>query len=233
MTDTGTAAEASDTDALIRRRRGSANRAQEIAADLARKITAGELRPYAELPPVAALTREYDVSDRTISNAKSLLAEHGFLKKEGRRLVVAASRAPREKPVAVAGSAHQLEPVDPGEPCALRMRLTRNHWHLVIKFDGPPTSESGAYEASWAGGYAAAGTEDVLMAMVLAALGDCGDEEHTWVTVSKDQDPASRSRELLTQQLRCPRCEPRDRVLAYPPDLPSAIEQARRYRRSG
>ena len=109
MTDTGTVAAASDTDALIRRWRGSANRAQQIAADLARKITAGELRPYAELPLVAALTREYDASDRTISNAKSLLAGHGFLKKEGRRLVVVASRAAREGPPVVPGSVPRLE----------------------------------------------------------------------------------------------------------------------------
>jgi Bacterial regulatory proteins, gntR family len=233
MTDTGTVAAASDSDPLVRRWRESANRARQIAADLARKITAGELRPYAELPPIAALTREYDASDRTISNAKSLLAGHGFLKKEGRRLVVAASRAARERPPVVNGSVPRLEPLDPGEPYALRMRLTRSHWHLVLKFDGPPTSESGAYEASWAGGYAAASTEDALMAMVLAALGDCGDKEHTWVTVSKDQNPASHSRALLTQQLLCPRCESRERVLASPPDLLSALERARRYRRAG
>lgn len=222
-----------DTGALIREWEQSGRLAEKIAADLAGKITVGELRPYAELPPVAALTRVYDASERTVSNAKSLLAGYGLLKVEGRRLVVAASRATREGPARMTGSTPpRLEPLDPDEPYALRMRLIRNHWHLVLKFDGPPTSGSGAYEASWAGGHAVAGTEDELMAMVLTELGDCGDEKHTWAPVSKIKDPVNSGRALVTQRLHCPYCDPRERVVTDPPDLPSAIEKARQYRRA-
>jgi hypothetical protein len=121
-----------------------------------------------------------------------------------------------------------LEPPGPDAPCAQRMRLARKYWHLLLKFDGPPTSRSGAYEATWAGGEAIAATEGELIATVLTELGDCGDEKHTWVTVSTVPDPVHPDRALVTQRLHCPYCDPRARVITDPPYLPSAAGQERR-----
>jgi DNA-binding GntR family transcriptional regulator len=55
---------------------------KRMAADLARKINAGIIDPWTELPPNAALADEWDVSEGTASKAKKLLADHGLLRKE-------------------------------------------------------------------------------------------------------------------------------------------------------
>jgi DNA-binding GntR family transcriptional regulator len=55
---------------------------KRMAADLARKINAGIIDPWTELPPNAALADEWDISERTARKAKQLLADHGLLHKE-------------------------------------------------------------------------------------------------------------------------------------------------------
>jgi hypothetical protein len=188
--------------------------ADRITADLARQITTGALRPLPGPAAVAALTRRHDASDRTVYNARALLTRHGFLQAEGRRYVVAPIRRP------VQGHRPALEPVDSAELCARRMRLIRTYWHLALKFDDPPISGSGNYEATWVTGQAMAGDGDTLMSMVLVALGDCGDDSHAWVSVATARDPASRDRAQLTQRLNCPRCDPQVRVITDPRPCP-------------
>ena len=89
MTGTDATAEAGGTDALIKRWRASHKRVEQIAAELAAKIAAGQLRRWEELPSQAALADEYDVSERTITSAKTLLAVHDFLTMENRRYYIA------------------------------------------------------------------------------------------------------------------------------------------------
>jgi DNA-binding GntR family transcriptional regulator len=78
-----------DTGTLIREWCVSPSRVEQIAADLAAKIDTGQIHRWAELPALAVLSDEYDVTERTISSAKSLLAAHGFLTLENRRYYVA------------------------------------------------------------------------------------------------------------------------------------------------
>ena len=89
MADAGTTVNAPDTDALLKRWRASAKRVEQIAAELAAKIDAGRLHRWEELPLVSVLADEYDVSERTISSVKNLLAVHGFLTRENRRYYIA------------------------------------------------------------------------------------------------------------------------------------------------
>jgi DNA-binding GntR family transcriptional regulator len=89
MTDTDTTAKARDTGTLIRQWQASTKRAEQIAADLAAKIAVGKLHRYEELPSQAVLADEYDVSVRTITRVKNLLAVHNFLTMEYRRYYIA------------------------------------------------------------------------------------------------------------------------------------------------
>jgi DNA-binding GntR family transcriptional regulator len=89
MADADTAVEASDTDALIERWRTSDKRVEQIAAELAAKIDVGLLHRWGELPPLAVLADEYDVSERTITSVKKLLAVHDFLTMENQRYYIA------------------------------------------------------------------------------------------------------------------------------------------------
>lgn len=89
MNGTDEPARAQDADSLIREWLKSGKRAEKIAADLAAKIASGQLHRWQELPTLAALAREHDVSERTISTVKSLLAVHGFLTLDERRYYVA------------------------------------------------------------------------------------------------------------------------------------------------
>jgi DNA-binding GntR family transcriptional regulator len=89
MADADTAVEASDTGALVKRWRASERRVERIAAELAAKIDAGRLHRWEELPSLAVLADEYDVTERTITSVKRLLAVHDFLTLENRRYYVA------------------------------------------------------------------------------------------------------------------------------------------------
>ena len=84
-----------DTESLIREWETSGNAAQIAAAGIARKI-AGKKR-YDELPLNSALSAEYDVSERTVTSAKSILREHGILILEKRRYFVALPGSPRHQ----------------------------------------------------------------------------------------------------------------------------------------
>jgi DNA-binding GntR family transcriptional regulator len=85
----GAARDTQDAYALIKRWRLSAKRTEQIAADLALKIHTGQLHRWGEMPRQAALADQYDVTERTITSAKSLLAVHGFLTLENGRYYVA------------------------------------------------------------------------------------------------------------------------------------------------
>lgn len=62
-------------------------------------------------------------------------------------------------------------------------------------------SASGQHEASWAGGAVSADTEHELLALVSAAMGDCGGEGHLWVTADINRDPACSDNLLISQRL--------------------------------
>ena len=85
----GAAARTTCTGALSRTWRRSSKRTEQIAADQAQKIGAGQLHRWDEMPRQAALAAEYDVTERTITTVKSLLADHGFLTLENGRYYVA------------------------------------------------------------------------------------------------------------------------------------------------
>lgn len=78
-----------DTGTLITEWCVSSRRVEQIAADLAAKIGAGQIHRWQQLPTLAVLSDEYEVTERTISSAKALLAAHGFLTLENRRYYVA------------------------------------------------------------------------------------------------------------------------------------------------
>jgi len=87
--DDGASPDTTGADALIRAWKVSSKRTEQIAADLARKIGAGQLHRWDEMPGQAVLAAEYDVAERTITTVKSLLAVHGFLTLENGRYYVA------------------------------------------------------------------------------------------------------------------------------------------------
>jgi hypothetical protein len=119
----------------------------------------------------------------------------------------------------------QLPQLDPSSPNALRMRLLLNYRHLVLKFSPPYISESGRHEATWIGADAVADTEDALLAKVLEAMGDCGDEKHEWVQTSEKRDPCDENNVLLTQRLQCPYCDDRERVITIFHPHPTIAEE--------
>jgi DNA-binding GntR family transcriptional regulator len=88
VTDTSTTSHA-DTSDLIRSWRASSKRVEQIAADLALKIDTGQLHRWDELPRQSVLAGDYNVTERTITSVKSLLAVHEFLTLENGRYYVA------------------------------------------------------------------------------------------------------------------------------------------------
>jgi DNA-binding GntR family transcriptional regulator len=80
-----------DTDKLIREWEASPHKARKVAAGIARKIASGKMHRYEDFPLNSVLATEWDVSERTISAAKSLLGDNGILKLENRRYYVALS----------------------------------------------------------------------------------------------------------------------------------------------
>jgi hypothetical protein len=109
---------------------------------------------------------------------------------------------------------------DPGTPAGLRLLLVSRYQHLVLKFLGPPVTESGLYEASWIGGQAQSGTEEELLRTVLEELQDCGSARHDWRTVSETRDPGNGDNILRTQRLDCAYCDSRERVITVSSPLP-------------
>lgn len=62
---------------------------ERTAAAILRQIAAGHLTRWTDLPPVARLAEDNDVSERTVSTAKQLLAARGALVKQAGRYYVA------------------------------------------------------------------------------------------------------------------------------------------------
>ena len=96
---------------------------------------------------------------------------------------------------------------------AARSALTARYGHLVLKFAPDSLSASGQHEASWVGGAVSAGTEHELLALVSAAMGDCGGEGHLWVTEDINRDPADTDNVLISQRLECVDCPAQERVI--------------------
>ncbi len=70
-----------------------------------------------------------------------------------------------------------------------------------------------------------ADTEAELLAKVLDAMGDCGDEGHSWVAESERRDGDN---VLITQRLKCAYCDERERVITlYHPQLTIAEEDGK------
>jgi len=93
MTSTGVTTETRDTGSLMRQWRASRKRPEQVAAEMAAKITAGQMHAWEELSTSAELADEYDTSESTIKRAKRLLAAHGFMAlEEGRYYVASAVR---------------------------------------------------------------------------------------------------------------------------------------------
>ena len=81
-----------DTESLITEWEATGNAAQIVAAGIARKIASKNR--YDEPPTNSALSAEYDVSERIVISAKSILREHGILILQNRRYYVALPRQP-------------------------------------------------------------------------------------------------------------------------------------------
>lgn len=63
---------------------------EQLAAELRRSITAGELAPGEPLPTCAELARQHDVSVGTVNRAVALLSEAGLVSTgRGKRTTVA------------------------------------------------------------------------------------------------------------------------------------------------
>jgi hypothetical protein len=119
-----------------------------------------------------------------------------------------------------------LAPIDPSEPYALRRMIILRYWHLNLKFSNPLISKSRKHEASWIGGNAVADTEAGLLAKVLDAMGDCGEEGHLWVSQSEKRDPEDNDNVLLTQRLECVFCDERERVITVYHPHPTVAEES-------
>jgi hypothetical protein len=107
---------------------------------------------------------------------------------------------------------------------AERATLTARYGHLPLTFTPASLSASGQHEASWAGGAASAGTEHELLALVRAAMGDCGGEGHLWVTEGISRDPADSDNVLISQRLVCADCPTQERVITLHHPQPTPAE---------
>ena len=110
---------------------------------------------------------------------------------------------------------------------AERSALTARYGHLALTFTPASLPASGQHEASWNGGTASAGTEHELLALVRAAMGDCGGEGHLWVTEDISRDPADSDNVLISQRLTCADCPEQERVITlhHPQPTPGEARQ--------
>jgi DNA-binding GntR family transcriptional regulator len=63
--------------------------AERVAADLASQIDRGSVSKWGSLPLNRTVAEKWDVSERTVTKAKRLLADHGVLVADGNRFYVA------------------------------------------------------------------------------------------------------------------------------------------------
>jgi organic radical activating enzyme len=66
-----------------------------------------------------------------------------------------------------------------------------------------------------------------LLALVRAAMGDCGGEGHLWVTEDISRDPADSDNVLISQRLTCADCPAQERVITlhHPQPTPGEARQ--------
>jgi hypothetical protein len=107
---------------------------------------------------------------------------------------------------------------------AERATLTARYGHLDLTFTPAAQSGSGQHEASWAGGAASASTEHEVLALVRAAMGDCGGEGHLWVTEDIQREPADSDNVLITESLTCADCPAQERVITLHHPQPTPAE---------
>jgi hypothetical protein len=107
---------------------------------------------------------------------------------------------------------------------AARATLTARYGHLGLKFTPASVSASGQHEASWADGTVSAGTGHEMLALVRAAMGDCGGEGHLWVTADFNRDPACSDNVLISQRLECADCPAQERVITLYHPQPTPAE---------
>jgi hypothetical protein len=112
----------------------------------------------------------------------------------------------------------------PPEHYAERAVLIARYGHLVLKFTPSYLSDSGNHEASWIGGTVAAGIESELLALVRAAMGDCGGESHLWVTDDIKRDPGDGDNLLVIQRLKCPDCPEQEQTITLYHPQPTPAE---------
>lgn len=105
--------------------------------------------------------------------------------------------------------------------------LTARYGNLGLTFTPGSVSASGQHEASWAGGAVSAGTGHELLALVRAAVGDCGGDGHLWVTEDVNRDPAGNDNVLISQRLECTGCPAQERVitLCHPQPTPAEARE--------
>ena len=110
---------------------------------------------------------------------------------------------------------------------AARSALTARYGHVVLKFTTASLSGSGQHEALWSGAAVSADTEHEMLALVHAAMGDCGGEGHLWVTEDINRDPARSDNVLISQCLECDDCPAQERVITlyHPQPTPAEARQ--------
>jgi DNA-binding FadR family transcriptional regulator len=78
---------------VIREWARSRRRVEQVAAELAERITEAKIEPYQSLPKTDELEKEFDISASTVRDIKRLMAARGFLLMELGRYVVAPEAA--------------------------------------------------------------------------------------------------------------------------------------------
>lgn len=206
MTETVTTVQATDTDALIQAVAGVRKARRADRRRTGRKIAVGQLHRWKELPSLAVLADEYDVTERAITSVKSA--------SRSRFPDIGEPAIPRRLSGVEMMRDWQPDVICPdlSTPAGLRIMLAARYQHLVLKFTVPPVSEK--FEVSWIGGSAVGDSEDELLAKVLEAMQDCGGGGHLWITESEKRDPVNRDSLLLTQRLKCIYCDERERVIS-------------------
>ena len=73
----------------------------------------------------------------------------------------------------------------------------------------------------------AANPQHEVLALVRAAMGDCGGEGHLWVTEGISRDPASSDSVLISQRLECADCPAQERLITlhHPQPTPAEARQ--------
>jgi hypothetical protein len=178
------------------------------------------------------LRAAHDAARLLYDNHRALGLDPTAIRLDTLRADIAAELESRGKPATPGRRRHAsrgMIPVEDDEQSVYHAAcsvLTARYWHLALKFTPASLSVSGLHEASWAGGAASAGTEHELLALVRAAMGDCGGEGHLWVTEDINRDPADGDNVLISQRLECTDCAAQERVITLCHPQPTPAEPA-------